>query len=603
MRGYVPDCWKWIPALAASALIGLSGCSETPQKPREEQVISSSTRTTEVRQDNSNLFQQANAALQKRDFATARPLLLQLQQQTLSDKERIDWLLLSGVMELGSNNADAASQHLRDLVRLRKQASKSQDQRISLLQAAWYEQKGEYFAAARERVWIAASLKDDAYTQNHNSIWQDLQQIPTAELHDKARQNHGSVLGQWLELASISRSGGISLDDQAVAIEEWQKMNTGHPAAQLMPGSLTGLSNVEQPTRVAIALPLSGPLERVGVAIRDGFMAAYQDALNKGHTVPELIILDTQTYPTLDEIYAAASLQGAEWLVGPINKAEVQQLESRQQLPIPTLALNYGDITPQADAQPRPANLWEFGLAPEDQGIQVAERAWADGRRQALVMAPRDEWSERVVSSFRERWLALGGTIAETMLYTNHNDYNPDMRALLQIDDSEVRANRMRQIAQQEAYVEPTRRSDADWLFLVAQPQQARLIKPALAFNYAGDLPVYSTSHIYSGVNDINNDRDLDGIQFCDLPWLLEQGDLYRTVENTTPSGQGRFVRLYALGVDAFQLIPRLPRMRAFEGARVSGVTGELRLDSRNRVRREESCTRFNNGAPVLLRH
>lgn len=583
------------------ALIGLTGCSETPQKPQTEQVSTTSTRTTVARQDNSNLFQQANAALQKRDFATARPLLKQLQQQKLSDKERIDWLLMSGVMELGSNQVDAAGQCLNDLSRLRKKASASQSQSISLLQASWYEKKGEYFAAARERVQVASSLRNNAYTDNHNSIWQDLQQIPAAELTERTRQNHGSTLGQWLELVQISRLGTLSLDDQSVAIEEWQQINAGHPAAQQLPGSLTGLSKTEQPARVAVALPLSGSLERVGQAIRDGMQAAYQDAINKGHRVPELIMLDTQTYNSLDEIYAAASLQGAEWLIGPVNKVEVQQLEARQALPMPTLALNYGDITPQADALPRPANLWEFGLAPEDQGIQVAERAWADGHRQALIMAPRDEWSERIVSSFREHWLALGGEISDMLLYSNHNDYNPDVRNLLKIDDSKKREAALNPAAHGDAPIRPERRSDADWLFLVAQPQQARQIKPALLFNYAEDLPVYSTSHLFTGVVDVNNDRDLNGIQFCDLPWLLQRGDLYRTVESNTPSGQGRFVRLYALGVDAFQLLPRLNSMQAVSGSRVSGVTGVLRLDPQNRVRREEVCTRFANGAPVLL--
>jgi uncharacterized protein len=597
MRGYAPDCWKMIPALAAIALLGLSGCSETPQKPQ----VSQTTTQAPVRQNNSDLFRQANAAIEKGEFVNARQLLQQLQQKQLSDKERIDWLLMAGVLELGTGNSEAANAYLNDLSRLRNRATTSQDGRISLLKAAWYEQRSEYFAALRERVFIAPMLKDQLYHNNHSAIWQDIQNMPTADVSDKAEQNRGTVLGQWLELAMISRTGMLSLDDQLAAIHNWQQRNPSHPAALQLPGSLTYLAQVQRPAKIAVALPLSGPLERSGQAIRDGILAGYYDALNKSHDVPELIILDSQAYADINAVYADALMNGASWLIGPVNKPEVQALENRQQLPLPTLALNYGDFGGAADEQPRPANLFEFGLAPEDEAIQIAEKAWADGHRYALAMAPQDAWGERIYASFKEHWLALGGEISETRFYQNRNDYNPDVRALLNIDESQQRANLMRQVLQQKAEYEPRRRTDADWIFLVAQPQQARQINPTLAFNFAADLPVYATSHLYSGIPDINNDRDLNGIRFCDLPWLLEPGELYQTVEANTPSGQGRYVRLYALGVDAFQLVPRLPQMQAFASSRISGATGTLMLDPQQRVRRQAECAIFKSGSPVVL--
>src|SRR5690554_7108230 len=81
----------------------------------------------------------------------------------------------------------------------------------------------------------------------------------------------------------------------------------------------------------------------------------------------------------------------------------------------------------------------------------------------------------------------------------------------------------MRRLLRQSTEFEPRRRQDADWLFLVALPQQARQIKPTLAFNFASDLPVYSTSHVYSGEPNPSKDRDLNGIVFCDTPWLLDR--------------------------------------------------------------------------------
>ena len=55
---------------------------------------------------------------------------------------------------------------------------------------------------------------------------------------------------------------------------------------------------------------------------------------------------------------------------------------------------------------------------------------------------------------------------------------------------------------------DPRRRQDIDFVFLAADAKAGRLIKSQLKFHYSGDLPVYSTSSIYS--RDGRSDSDLD---------------------------------------------------------------------------------------------
>ncbi|MEK9712819.1 MAG: penicillin-binding protein activator, partial [Thalassolituus sp.] len=147
---------------------------------------------------------------------------------------------------------------------------------------------------------------------------------------------------------------------------------------------------------------------------------------------------------------------------------------------------------------------------------------------------------------------------------------------------------------------EPRRRQDADWMFLVALPEQARQIKPTLAFNFARDLPVYATSHVFSGEINTRADRDLNGIYFCDAPWLLRPSEVKLAVDDAT-GGQGGFARLYALGADAFRLVARVKQLQAFPDSRIYGSTGALTLDEQRRIHRHTDCTRFNGGAPVQL--
>jgi outer membrane PBP1 activator LpoA protein len=595
MRGNTPGVWKFLATATAVMLLGLAGCATAPPHTSEKAV-------QPVQVSNAELLQRAGSAIERGEFGNASQYLQQLEQRQLSNSERIDQLLVATVLALKSEQPDSAEYSLERLQSLRDQATSSQDARISLLRATWYGQRGEHYAAVRERVFIAPVLQGTLANSNHEAIWNQLMAMSEEELNDKSAQNTGTELGQWLELAILTRHSGLSLDDQIAALEQWRSRNPLHPAARQLPGSLAYLSTLaaQRPERVALMLPLSGPLAASGQAIRDGFLAAYYQALEKGQATPELTMLDSQGAESVDQGYAEALMTGAQWIVGPVSKQEVVTLAQRPELAIPTLALNYGDPSPNNEAS-TPANLYQFGLAPEDEAIQVAEQAWADGHRRALVMIPEGPWGERIFTAFRDHWLALGGELGETRFYTSQSDYNPDIKALLNVDDSASRNRLMRQLLRQSTEFEPRRRQDVDWVFLVAQPQQARQIKPTLAFNFAGDLPVYATSHVYSGQPDPNHDRDLNGIRFCDLPWVLEGGQLYNQVEKNSDSGQGPYLRLYALGVDAYRLLPRLPQLQAFPDNRLDGETGSIQLDAQRRIHRQSECAIFRSGRPALL--
>ena len=184
-------------------------------------------------------------------------------------------------------------------------------------------------------------------------------------------------------------------------------------------------------------------------------------------------------------------------------------------------------------------------------------------------MAPQGDWGARVYDAFREHWLALGGEIEETRFYPRSNDYNPEVREMLNIDDSASRHNSIQSLVRLPVEFEPRPRQDADWLFLLALPEQARLIKPALAFNFAYNLPVYATSQVYSGVDNPDRDRDLNGIRFCDLPWLLRSSDIRAEMDEDLGSQGGSYARLHAMGVDAYRLMERIRQLQAFPESRI----------------------------------
>lgn len=567
-------------------------------------------------QSNQQLLTAASTSLENGEFRNAALQLQLLSERQLSDSDQLEYLLLMAELQLRNGDPEQASLYLSDAQNQQPFATPAQERRLGLIKVAVLEAQQQFLAAARERDFLATILTPQEQPQNHEQIWQDLMQLPEIELLQWAEKSPDTQFGHWLQLAAISKNSRLTLDEHLVELENWRAANPGHPAAQQLPGGLAILADVaaERPSNIALLLPLSGPLKKTGKAVRDGFMAAYYQSLNKGYEIPVIRVYDSQQYQNIDDVYAAAQADGVQWMIGPFNKLTVQALQQRQSLPLPTLALNYGErhqhyadkdiaqTEQHRPQQPQPAsNLYQFGLAAEDEAVQIAEQAWNDGHRRALVMMPKGHWGQRIYAAFEQRWLALGGEIGEQRYYSNRKDYNPEIKALLNVDDSQQRFNTMRKILRESTEFEPRRRQDVDWIFMVALPKQARQIKPTLAFNFASELPVYATSHVFSGVVNQRKDRDLNGIRFCDVPWLLDSSELHQQLENTLKNGQRGYARLYAMGVDAFRLLPRLKQLEAFPNSQVFGSTGALTLDKQRRIHRKTECTRFRSGKPARL--
>lgn len=563
----------------------ISGCATSPD-----------TTSKSVLSANQLLLNQAQQAINDNEFDDADRALQQLQQRQLNKHEKIDFALISAELHLLLQEPVFADLFLVDIADEMSTASLDQEIRYGQLRSRWHEANGQYLAAARNRDLQSAKLSGDLAQLNHELIWRDLLLLNEEELLKWTSQQDNTQFGQWVDLALISRNSRLTIDEQLLAVEQWQQANPKHPASLNLPGRLNRLQEIAEnrPEQIALLLPLSGALANTGNAIRDGFMAAYYESLNKGFKVPTIKIYDSVKNADVNNAYAQAQFDGAQWLIGPVEKPLVQGLSERENLPLPTLALNYSD---RNDNSTSPANLFQFGLAAEDEAKQIADKAWQDGKRNALAFVPVGSWGERVYQAFEQRWLELGGTINEKRFYPDRKDFNPEVRALLNVTDSQKRYQNMRQLLRQNTEFEPRRRQDADWLFLVALPQQARQIKPTLAFNFASDLPVYSTSHVYSGEPNPSKDRDLNGIIFCDTPWLLQYSALYQQVERAT-KGQGKYARLYAMGVDAFRVLPYLHQLEVSPNSQVFGSTGALQVDQDRRVVRRTECTVFKGGLP-----
>ena len=140
-------------------------------------------------------------------------------------------------------------------------------------------------------------------------------------------------------------------------------------------------------------------------------------------------------------------------------------------------------------------------------------------------------------------------------------------------------------------------------IFIAANSRQARLIKPQLKFHHAQDLPVYATSHISSSVPDADKDRDLNQILYVDTPWMLAQeGNIDHTaVARLWPESSQRFSRLFALGIDAYRLIPSLRRLMLNPVETLDAHSGRLSVDKFGRIRRSLMLATYQSGVARRL--
>lgn len=576
--------------------MSLIGCAQKPSR----EIITEDEQSSAI--PAATLLEEAQEAIQEGDLHRAAPLLQQLNFSARTHAETLQYNLLALEYALKQKNIDQSQQVLNRINReqLNRSSNKQQIQ-YSLLKAQFYELSGHFLTAARERDFLSAILEGGEKEENHQLIWSNLTNISLDNLLKWAETAPNTQFAEWLQLAAIAKDPEFTLKEHVIAVNQWREAHPAHPASIELPGGLALLAEIDQqqPKHIALMLPLSGGLANSGKAIRDGFMAAYYQTLQRGYDVPMISIIDTKAAGSIDLAYGDAKALEAEWVIGPLNKKLVNKVAALEELPLPTLALNYSESTSVGEL---PDNLFQYGLSAEDEALLIAEYAFQQGYRRVLAIAPDNAWGKRVYATFEQRWLELGGKVSEHSFYKKRKDYNPEIKALLNVDDSQKRYKTIRRLmAEPVVFDEPRRRQDADWVFMLALPKQGRQIRPMFDYNFAGDLPIFSTSHIFSGKVNKKKDSDLNGISFTDLPWLLESSELKKDLQKNQKRARGSYARLYAMGVDAFRLYPRLKQLSALPNSKIFGVTGDLSMDSEGKVHRKMPFAKFKRGYPVSI--
>lgn len=593
--------------LAAMALLlVLAGCSQLPTpngstatepaplRDAPQQVGDARSQLAElaepVRTDTALAWARSYLVNERAD--DAGELLDQVGDGALSRDQRFRWLQLRAQSWMAEQQPDRAVALLDDYRGDIDGFDAQRRAKLNLLRADAQALNGDLMKSLRQRVAVDPLLNDDDREYNRELTWEALMRLPLETLEARAEDTSGELRG-WLELALLYRDPQANIDSQVQRLSRWRETWPDHPAARQLPETVRALQRAarERPQRVAVLLPESGPLAPAAEAIRDGMMTGYYSAEEAGNPTPDLRFYDVSD-ADVRSVFQRAVEDGAQFVVGPLAKENVAELARAGTPPVTVLALNYLD----QDSESAP--IFQFGLAPEDEARQIARQNLEAGDRLAGVLYPRSAWGQRVADAFVAAWRDGGGRVVVESSFTE-DTIGETVESLLDTARAEKDLRRDTSFSDLDSERPEEWPQSLDFLFLVADPNEGRQIKPALNFHYARDLPVFATSYIYDGTLAPRRDQDLDGVYFLDMPWILYEGTkLHRMAEETWPEGHGRYARLFAMGVDAYRLQARLYLLRNLQDSTLPGVTGTLRLNGARLVR-ESDWAVFRNGEAI----
>jgi len=561
---------------------------ETDDKAITATELNPSRPTSLSREEVRQRFAAIDALIRDGNYSEAKKQADSLDASQLSEQDTALLNLLYAQIRLSMGEAELALDHLESI----EPHLLGPEEKITYLQARAFafSLQGNLLASARSRIELDALLADEEpKKQNQLGILDTLALLDDAQLESGAVSPADPLAG-WLALARIYKQK--DRPDFNARLNQWRAAFPDHPAdiawlSQQPPASSEAA--VHYPGSIAVLLPESGSFAAAGKAIKAGIMAAF-DRLGNQAGKPNLHFYDTEQ-GTLAEQYREAVAAGAEFIIGPLEKADIQSLAESTLLDVPVLALNH---IPNLEQD----NLYQFALSPVDDVEQITAAARRDGHKKALLLIPENPQTQRIADYFKDYWQNGDTVLLKVQTYRpKMTDFSLAVGLLLNRDNnSPVYAESF------QAGEGAEKKQEADVIFISAYPEEARAIKRQLDVFGAEDLAVYALPNVYGGEADPGQDRILDGAVFCDMPWFFDQaypGDLgMASLASVRQQFPGSYLRLIAMGIDAFHLAAHLPDLN---GQPYPGATGKLSLAPGHRIQRQLICARFSEGQPRLI--
>ncbi|KZN37339.1 penicillin-binding protein activator [Pseudoalteromonas luteoviolacea] len=588
-------------SLIMAILSGLSACGTTPNSTQQTVSTQTQVNTAPVVQDMDAVALLARAL--EKDGATRIQLLYNAREAAITEQ---NWQVLEqACIELESKASVDHVQNKLYVALARKELGKyesaheilqSVNEKLKLSEhKAWHQYlKGSIFASQKlpKKALVHYFQSADIAQQNtlaiaglDAEIWAALQQLSSYALE---RFDRGSVIQQgWVKLAKYHQVYLGSTVQLHQAMNNWQRRYKNHPGSFIIPTKVKSDINLApyEATKLAILLPQSGNSERLGAALKNGFLAAMDRS-----KISEIHFIDEMDSAELIE----RSLQEiqADFIIGPLLKSNVVKVKRSGFITSsPAIFLNEVDAS---EADRVHSEHFYFALNPEHEVEQAMVHFLAKGYQKPMLLAPNTPAGKRLIAHFEQQWQTFSETTPEIGFYSNTEDMVKVITELLEVDSSKTRIKEVRNLFRSEVESETRSRRDLDAIYILGDAIETRLLKPYLDVNvstFAERIPLYASSRSYSKQIDKTDKGDLEGLYFTELPWMLpdavNERNLRDTYSRLWPEQADIEQRLFAMAYDALNLIPELKQLSRIPGKEFEGLTGALSIKEANQIHRK----------------
>lgn len=468
--------------------------------------------------------------------------------------------------------------------------------RFTELVAGFYLQQKELIPALR---WLlaqdelAGNAKADADMQD--LLWQQLVQLNPQQLKLLSK-NARPRAAAWLNLVQIAVAFAGDANSMTAALQDWQLRHPGMPELTDLPSSIHTLATTPayQPTRIGVILPLSGSFKTLGEAVQMGLVSANTSTPDRS-----LVFIDSALAAT--DIALALEQAQVEFVIGPLLREDVDKVQSLPNWHWPTLFLNSKQ---NSDVAPVPEQFY-FSLSAEDEAAQMVDLFRQQHYQHPILISAQNPISQRMAQHFQQMWQRSGGTVVESYSYQNQEELRTLINTFLETAASTERVKELERLTGRSVRAEMHSRLDIDAIYLLADPEQTRLVKPFIDVTVsptAPPLPVYASSRSHSLAIDRTDIRDLAGLTMTEMPWLVPQSPksaLRSEYESLFSEQDETQQRLFAMGHDALTMIGRLKQQQMFPALVYHGLTGSLRLTPQQAVQRQLTVAQYRGGRLV----
>lgn len=612
------------------AILGLLSCTNSPNRQTTTATLSPSQNIKKVEKNsddyltqakqnfvkNNNVYQrndsllQAAEALQTEGQCTKSIKMLKVLQSELKDNRHRthgNLILAECYLMLSDDAFDSVATILQNLT-----DDYGYQARIAALQAQ---------LLVNTKQWLEASIalqdtdiEERGKTQN---TWKWINKLDLPDL-EKARLSE-TTLQPWLQLAIIIKRFALEPELFNQQLINWQSRHLGHPLVTNLPQEIKkSLQQAPiQAKRIAVLLPLTGRLANQGLAIKEGILAAYLEDLpnarfalnnapdydgsagktiqNKTQQYREIRFFDSalKTTQQLNEMVADFDV-----VLGPLVKERIMKLTAVLPTDKILLALNRVELQPKKPNSVQLTQLVEsdltapehyyFALAPEDEAQQLALHIHQKQLVRPIIFAADNPTTQRMAEAFIAKWQETPNAIQPDLtIFTDSKDMRIRVSQMLDVAQSKQRIKQIEALSDVEVFGVERNRRDIDAIVLFANPEQAKLLNPIIEASLSPfarrSLSVFASSRSYSLDLNSNSLRDLRNLTFTDMPWMLPDHRWQNLASQTIqlwPEKQDTLLRLFAMGFDAYNLLPNLRRLKTLPQLISHGLTGEINVDS-----------------------